>query len=115
MPNRIRILLILCLPSMLLLVLAWLADVELSRLGSLPSFANFMDAFDWIPPVLVVAALLWLAWAAIRLARWELGKGPDCHRCGGLLGRDRRGLYGDYRKCLGCGKAISHRHYAWPR
>ena len=41
---------------------------------------------------------------ALRLWRWTRGKGAVCYVCGCLLGREREGRYGAYRKCLGCGK-----------
>lgn len=45
----------------------------------------------------------------IRLWRWRLGKTDDCFVCGCLLGREREGRWGLYRKCLGCGKSHSAR------
>jgi hypothetical protein len=41
---------------------------------------------------------------ALRLWRWRQGKGAICYVCECLLGRERDGRYGPYRKCLGCGK-----------
>jgi hypothetical protein len=40
----------------------------------------------------------------IRLWRWRLGKTNDCFVCGCLLGSERDGRWGPYRRCLGCGK-----------
>jgi len=44
---------------------------------------------------------------AIRLWRWERGAGTLCFVCGCLLGHERVGPYGPYRRCLGCSKGHS--------
>jgi hypothetical protein len=48
--------------------------------------------------------LVLLVYQSIRVWRWEHGKGDGCFVCGCLLGRERSGRWGPYRKCLGCGK-----------
>jgi hypothetical protein len=40
----------------------------------------------------------------LRLHQWQKGKGIDCFVCGCLLGRERSGRWGSYRKCMGCGR-----------
>lgn len=40
----------------------------------------------------------------LRYWRWTRDEGDICFVCGCLLGREREGRFGPYRKCLGCGK-----------
>lgn len=54
-------------------------------------------------------SVMLFATQGIRLWRWRLGKTDDCFVCGCLLGREREGRWGLYRKCLGCGKSHSAR------
>lgn len=65
--------------------------------------------------------LVWVAFAAafglalhamFRLWRWEHGRAIGCPNCGGLLGWERDGRHGPYRKCLGCGRNIARDKYA---
>ena len=56
--------------------------------------------------LLAASAMAWLI-LTYRLRRWEMGHGPDCRTCGGLLGIAREGRFGPYRKCLMCGKNCS--------
>lgn len=54
-------------------------------------------------------SLMLFAIQGVRLWRWRLGKTDDCFVCGCLLGQERGGRWGPYRKCLGCGKSHSAR------
>lgn len=54
-------------------------------------------------------SLILFAIQGVRLWRWRLGKTDDCFVCGCLLGHEREGRWGPYRKCLGCGKNHSVR------
>lgn len=65
--------------------------------------------------------LVWVAFAAafglalhaaFRLWRWERGRALECQDCECLLGRERDGRHGPYRKCLGCGKNVARNKYA---
>lgn len=40
----------------------------------------------------------------VRYWRWTRDEGDLCYVCSCLLGREREGRFGAYRKCLGCGK-----------
>lgn len=74
----------------------------------------FLSTLRWVPIAAFVFSLFLLIRATYWLFRWDRGAGPICHGCGGLLGPRRKGRTdrgGEYRRCLGCGKAINHRHY----
>jgi hypothetical protein len=64
-----------------------------------------------------LGSLAMLGWGALlvlvafyNLWRWQRGDGPICE-CGGLLGFERDGRYGPYRKCLACSRNVNERHY----
>ena len=60
----------------------------------------------------MVLGAVMAVFATFRLWRWERGNDPVTCDCGGLLGRERGGRYGLYRKCLACGRNVNERHYS---
>jgi hypothetical protein len=56
-------------------------------------------------------AFVYGGWVYYRFTQAEAGDGPICTSCGGPLGHERDGRYGDYRKCLACGTNVNNRHY----
>lgn len=75
---------------------------DLSRgLGGAPLFENIGD--DMAIATAAVAGVVYL-WQMARYWRWIRGVGDLCFVCTCLLGRERDGRFGPYRKCLGCGK-----------
>lgn len=96
--------------------IAILAAIGLAFAGSSLSDQPMLHgvAAEW-------AVLVWVAFAAafglalhavFQLWRWERGQALECPSCECLLGRERDGRYGPYRKCLGCGKNIARINYA---
>lgn len=87
---------------------AILAAYVASTLLALPASLGRQAKPSDIPLLigLVGAGLSFLLFAlqGVRLWRWRLGKTDDCFVCGCLLGHEREGRWGLYRKCLGCGK-----------
>ena len=74
----------------------------------------FRAAFEmlwWLPLGLLAAALFFGVYAIYRLWEAENGEGAICHRCGGPLGAEKDGRYGEYRTCMNCGKNVSNRKY----
>jgi hypothetical protein len=62
-----------------------------------------------VAPLLIVCAgvllsVLLLSIQMFRLWRWQHGAGETCFVCSCLLGHERAGRWGPYRKCQGCGK-----------
>lgn len=90
------------LPTVLLLVGAFVATGLVSNLGQSPYLSQVAALLRWVPHgLLALAGLLGIVTSA-RLWAWDAGRAPVC-ACGGLLGRERQGRYGPYRKCMGCG------------
>jgi hypothetical protein len=83
-------------------LVAWL----LAALLDLPSRLGGQTLFPDLPLKVAMAgagvSLALSLYQALRLWRWRQGKGASCYVCGCLLGRERDGRYGPYRKCLGC-------------
>ncbi|QLQ28675.1 hypothetical protein H4W19_07505 [Pseudoxanthomonas mexicana] len=61
------------------------------------------DVLRWMPYALSAVAMLLAAVASLRLMRWETRGALICN-CGGLLGAERKGPLGRYRKCVACGR-----------
>lgn len=85
-------------------VAAWLT----SALLDLPRLLGGQLVFPDLPFDMFMvgagAGVIISTYQILRLWRWTRGKGAVCYVCGCLLGRERDGSYGPYRKCLGCGK-----------
>ena len=95
-------------PCLLPLALGGFVAWPLATLLTLPHQLGGQPLFPDLPfQVATVGAGVSLAiflCQALRLWRWGQGKGASCYVCECLLGRERDGRYGPYRKCLGCGK-----------
>jgi hypothetical protein len=108
MAYQTKMFLRMCLPawgivvSVMLLATVAGALTDLPRaLGGQPVWPGLGDALALGGLVLAFATYLAAVW---RFRRWERGEGDRCFVCTCLLGREREGRFGPYRKCLGCGK-----------
>lgn len=96
-------------PAALALVVA-LASMELvSGWAANPYLSRAAPVARWFPLAAIVFAVAYWGWVCVRLWRAERGEGLLCD-CGGLLGRERDGRYGPYRKCLACSRNVARRH-----
>jgi hypothetical protein len=91
------------LPTLACLLLAFASTWLLSGWEQSVYLAPLGDALRWVPYGLLGLATLLGVVASVRLMRWESGDALIC-RCGGLLGGEREGRFGAYRKCMGCGR-----------
>jgi len=80
----------------LLLAFAW-------TWGHVADFDPWGDVLRWMPYALLAFAMLLAAVASLRLMRRETRGALICN-CGGLLGTERKGPLGRYRKCAACGR-----------
>lgn len=85
-------------------LLAWVAEGFSTWPAALGGRPLWPDAPALIVAAGIVVALLVLAVQSWRVWRWHNGHGLVCFVCSCLLGGERKGRWGDYRKCLGCGK-----------
>ncbi|UJB19203.1 MULTISPECIES: hypothetical protein [Lysobacter] len=84
----------------------WLIDSFQSN----PFSAALLNAFRFAPLLLFGAGALSIFYAIYLLWQWELGKGTLCE-CGGILGMERSGRWGDYRKCMACRRNVNRQYY----
>ena len=75
-----------------------------------PYLASLVGMARWAPLAALTVGLGHGSWTTFRIWRAENGEGLLCE-CGGLLGQERAGKYGPYRRCLACRRYISQRHY----
>lgn len=101
----------LCAPAIALALGAGLVELWLARLPKTPLLADIWKVVSFVPPLLLLIAVALLCSAGWRYWRWERGEIVGCGRCGGLLGRERNGRWGPYRKCLDCRKNESVKTY----
>lgn len=99
-------------PAALLCFMAVVFMLTGSRLADQPLLAGLALMWDGLAAAAFLAAAGWLLYGAFRFWQWESGNARDCPTCSGLLGREREGRYGPYRKCLGCGRNVSRLNYA---
>lgn len=89
-------------------LVAWIITGAIADNPLLQSLAPIVDA---VPLVGLAIASIMGAVSSYQLWRWESGHGLNCSSCGGMLGRERDGRHGAYRKCVGCGKNVNCKHY----
>jgi hypothetical protein len=98
----------LLVPSIVPLLASLLAAVAAKALSDLPVSMGSAPAWPNVPGTLVVlgvgASAIWYVVQLVRLLRWQRGHADSCYVCACLLGRERQGRWGAYRRCLGCGK-----------
>ena len=91
------------LPTLACLLLAFASTWLLTSAAPTTFVHPLGDALRWLPYGLLGLAVLLGLVASLRLLRWETGDALICS-CGGLLGSERQGRFGVYRKCGTCGR-----------
>jgi len=67
-----------------------------------------ISMFSLLPLAIIAWGILWLLWNLYRYWQWHEGKNQNvCPNCGGMITAPREGRYGEYVKCLACGKNTS--------
>ncbi|QDE39866.1 hypothetical protein FIV34_11915 [Luteibacter pinisoli] len=108
MSYETRMVLRLAAPGVLVFVAGIILAVAMDALGSLPVAMGGQPFLPGVGDDLAlgtgVVALLVYAGRMLRYWRWTRGDTDICFVCSCLLGQERHGRFGTYRKCLGCGK-----------
>lgn len=94
-----------------LLAASMLASFAVEGLQQSTLLADMYQTAQWLPVIGFCVGALWMLITSFRLWRWNRGESADVCECGGLLGRERDGRYGAYRKCLACSRNINERHW----
>ena len=98
------------LPSILAVAGSGVGMVTVFKLTGSPFQGDAIRILGLFPIALGLYAITYAAWTTYRLWQAEHGDGLLC-QCGGLLGGERAGRYGRYRRCLHCGKNVNCRYY----
>lgn len=98
-------------PAFGLLAASMLATFAIEGIRQSALLAGVYQAAQWLPLIGFGVGALWMLITSFRLWRWNRGESTDVCECGGLLGRERDGRYGAYRKCLACTRNINERHW----
>jgi len=101
----------LCLPAIGFACGALIVELVAQNFSGHAMLAELAAGLTLIGAVLLLATAGAVMVAVIRYWRWERGDSIDCVRCGGLLGIERSGRWGPYRKCLACGRNESAKTY----
>lgn len=108
MGYQMKMLLRLAAPAAVVLVVGLGVAVMVSTLSSVPALLGGPQVFGELGDDLALGAgacaLMVYAFQMYRYWRWTRDERDVCFVCACLLGREREGRYGPYRKCLGCGK-----------
>jgi len=98
-------------PSLGALALGLLLMLPLGMLRQSPMLAGVYAMARWLPTLAIAVSVTLALVATLRLWRWDQGRSALVCECGGLLGRERPGRFGAYRKCLACNRNVNERYY----
>lgn len=98
-------------PAAGVLLLSLMLTVPIASIAKHAIWAGVSEIAWWATFAGMVVGTGMAAFATFRLWRWERGDASMACDCGGLLGRERNGRYGLYRKCFGCRKNVNERKY----
>ena len=80
-------------------------------LASRPPFQTIAPYVRLIPLVGLGITMAMLFGITYDLWQWQRGHGLNCTACHGMLGCERKGRFGAYRKCLACSKNVNCKIY----
>ncbi len=98
-------------PALGALALGLLLMLPLGMLRESPVLAGVYAMARWLPALAIAVSVTLALVATLKLWRWDQGRSALVCECGGLLGRERDGRYGLYRKCLACRRNVNERYY----
>lgn len=98
-------------PALGVLALGLLLMLPLGTLRESPVLAGVYAMVRWVPALAIAVSVTLGLVATLRFWRWDQGRSALVCECGGLLGRERRGRFGAYRKCLACNRNVNDRYY----
>ena len=94
-------------PAVGALAIGLLLMLPLGMIRESQLLAGFYALARWAPALAIAASVILGLIATLRLWRWDQGRSQLVCECGGLLGYERDGRYGLYRKCLACGRNVN--------
>lgn len=98
-------------PALAAFALGLLLTLPLGMLRESPVLAGVYAMVRWLPALAIAVSVTLALGATLRLWHWDQGRSALVCECGGLLGRERPGRFGAYRKCLACNRNVNERYY----
>ncbi len=98
-------------PALGALAAGLLLMLPLGMLRESPVLAWVYAMARWLPALAIAVAVTLALVATLRIWRWDQGHSHLVCDCGGLLGRERDGRFGQYRKCLACNRNVNEKYY----
>lgn len=98
-------------PAIVAVFFSFVVMALLAPLRNIELMADLFNVLQWLPLAGLGYGLLYGLWVTYRLVQAERGDGHLCVRCGGPLGLERSGRFGEYRQCIACGHNVNYRHY----
>jgi len=98
-------------PAVGTLVIGLLLMLPLGMIRESPLLAGIYAVARWAPALAIAASVILGLIATLRLWRWDQERSRLVCECGGLLGRERPGRFGAYRKCLACSRNVNEKYY----
>jgi len=98
-------------PAVVALVVGLLLMLPLGMIRETPLLAGIYAVARWAPALAIAASVILGLIATVTLWRWDQGRSQLVCECGGLLGRERPGRFGAYRKCLACSRNVNEKNY----
>ena len=93
------------------LLIGLMLMLPLGMIRESPLLAGIYALARWAPALAIVVSVILGLIATVRLWRWDQGHSRLVCECGGLLGRERPGRFGAYRKCLSCNRNVNEKYY----
>lgn len=108
MTYETKMVLRLAAPAVVVFVAGMGVAYSVDAIRSLPLAMGSRPAFPGLGDMVAVGsglvALVVYGARMLQYWRWTRSEAAMCFVCSCLLGREREGRFGPYRKCLGCGK-----------
>lgn len=98
-------------PAISITIVTVVVSLVLAQIGENRLAFTMFPFLHWVPVIGLGLASGCALWVTFRLHQAERGVGLMCPTCCGPLGIERDGRYGNYRKCLACGRNANERHY----
>lgn len=97
-------------PSAGLALLAGVLWILSARVAEQPILSAFASVLRLASTGMMAGAIFAGVAGLIALLRWDRGQTYVC-TCGGMLGFERDGRWGVFKRCLACGRNVAKKHY----
>jgi len=99
-------------PSVAVFLFAGALSLISSMFAGTPFLVELARPLDLAGACVLLLGVGLVGYAFYQLWQWDNGTALLCAHCDGLLGWERLGRYGIYRRCLACRRKIDRQDYA---